>query len=873
MNLTLYFNPACDRGAYLNDPASGTSAFGSKTVGTLGLLAELELRLGLTAKEKDAHELLPAYHKAALEAITKDPGLIFGESLGLAPLKTASELIAWRDELVLSGWTRDTTIPESLTAGGREILSAIAAVERKLPSSFRTLADRWVAVLKALKEGPAPEGLRLVLTVKEEHLHPLYREILESLRRKGISVQESVGSGSPKAVYKHFRDSADACWWAACTVRSELLVCNDSHTLDAAMTGLGKQPVGAVSPASLRPVEHLLSSAMMLLADAHDIEALRDYLSCPYHPLNRFKLEDDKKTLRKALLSHILSQGGFGENSRTHLSFDGIIEQYAGGDQKVLSEIRSFLPEAGEAITFARIKALCRALSGWAASCLNVTAGKPADLSLSGQWSTLIGYCQSMEFICRETGMDKRTTIQKDELLRALLSVYVPDKLTVSVATVGAFAVVSFLEGIASDVEDVVWIAPENTPAAQPLPFLCEADVLTLREPLPYVWTRKDALLFADDAFNAGLSHIKGQLTVLYCDTVRGEKKEKHPFLLRGENELKKHYGEKTKMEDLPYEGIPSASASPVVCRPANTFPLDIGYTLNKSIPVALSDHETPSSLESMFSCPFDWVIQRVLGLYDEHDGTLSTIEGTVAHSIIHRICEKASTGGKDVLPGDFCKVFKTQYDELFDEAVNDYGAELLLPENRLECSQFRTILRDRSIPSLVEILTHSGLVIAGSETGFEKVDLSEPGYEPLILTGTIDLLTRNAAGEYVVIDFKWAGKQGRDEREGQIKKGEDYQLALYRKVLEKQGHTVVAQAFYMLRTAELLTAYSCFQDAKGGIDPVKPGSKQKSYNETIASIQDRYSEIVRNLLAGSVECKKPNTPFESNKILKGNLK
>ena len=65
-----------------------------------------------------------------------------------------------------------------------------------------------------------------------------------------------------------------------------------------------------------------------------------------------------------------------------------------------------------------------------------------------------------------------------------------------------------------------------------------------------------------------------------------------------------------------------------------------------------------------MFSCPFDWVIQQVLGLYDEHDGTLSTIEGTVAHSIIHRICEKASTGGKDVPPGDFCKVFKTQYDE-----------------------------------------------------------------------------------------------------------------------------------------------------------------------------------------------------------------
>ena len=870
MKLTLSFNPAYDSGAYLTDPAGGTAVFGSKPVGTLGLLAELELRLGLTAQEKGAHELLSAYHNAALAAAEKDPSLIFRESLDLAPLKTASELLAWRDELVLSGWSKDAPVPESLTAGGRKILSAIAAVERELPPHFRTLADRWTAVARALREGPAPEGLQLVLTVKGEHLHPLYREVLGNLC--GGSVQEQVGAGSPEPEYRHFRDSADACWWAACTARSELIICSDTHTLDAAMTGLGKQPVGAVSPASLRPVEHLFPSAMMLLADGHDIEALRDYLSCPSHPLDKFKLEDGKNMLRKELLTHILSQGGFGENSRTHVSFDSIIEKYAAGDPKVLSEIRSFLPEAGGAITFARIKALCQALSGWAGFRLDATKKKPADLSLTGQWNALIGYCQSMEFICRETGMGKRTDIGKDELLRALLSVYVPDRLAVSAATVGASAVASSVEGIASDVEDVVWIAPENTPAAQPLPFLCEADVLTLSRLLPHVWTRKDALLFADDAFNAGLSHIKGRLTVLCCDTVRGEKKEKHPFILRGENELKKRSGTKVSLDDLPYEGIPDGRATTAACRPANTFPLDTGYTLDTTIPVQLPDHESPSSLESMFSCPFDWVIQQVLGLYDEHDSTLSTIEGNVAHRIIHRICEAASAGGKDVTPGDFGKVFREQYDALFEEAVCDYGAELLRPENRLECSQFRTILRDRSIPSLVEILSHSGLVIAGSEKGFEKVNISEPNDMPLFLTGTIDLLTRNDAGEYVVIDFKWAGSQGRKDREAQIKKGEDYQLALYRKVLEKQGHTVVAQAFYMLRTAELLTAYPCFKDAKGDVAPVTPGSKQKSYDETITSIQERYREIVGNLRAGSVECEKPNK-FESNKILKGNLK
>ena len=863
MNLTLCFNPAYDGGTYLTDPAGGTASFGSKTVGTLGLLEELELRLGLTAQEKGAHELLPVYHNAAIAATEKDPSLIFRESLELAPLKTASELLAWRDELVLSGWTKDAPVPESLTAGGRKILSAIAAVERALPPSFRTLADRWTAILRALREGAAPEGLHVELTVREEHLHPLYREILRCLRDKGVSVKDTAGDGTPETEYKHFHDSADACWWAASKAGSGLIICSDTHTLDAAMTGLGRQPVGAVSPASLRPVEHLLSGAMMLLADAYDIEALRDYLSCPYHPLNKFELEDGKKMLRRELLSHIISQGGFGENNKTHISFDGIIGKYANGDKKTLAEIRRFLPEAGP-VTFSRIQALCQALSDWAGSCLGATDGKPTDLSLTGQWSALIGYCRSLESICRETGMDKRTDIRKDELRRALLSVYEPDELTVSVATVGASAVVPSIEGIASDVEEAVWIAPANTPAPQPLPFLCEEDVVTLEKELPHVWMRRDALLFADDAFRGGLSHIKDCLTVLYCDTARGEKQEKHPFLLRA----------KEKLEELAYEGIPKESSAPVVGRPANTFPLDTGYTLSKPATIVLPAHESPSSIETMFSCPFDWLTQRVLGLYDEHDSTLSTTEGNVAHSIIHRICEIASAGGKDVTSAAFGKVFDEKYKELFDEAVEGYGAELLLPENRLECKQFRTILHDRSIPGLMEILSHSGLVIVGSEKEFHEVDLSEPvsSYATLVLTGTIDLLTRNKAGEYVVIDFKWAGSQGRKDREEQIKKGEDYQLALYRRVLEKEGRRGAAQAFYMLRTAELLTAYPCFSNDKGAVEPVKPGRGQKSYDDTIAYIHERHTEIVGELVKGSIECNKPKK-YESNMILKGNLK
>ena len=860
MNLTILFNPAFDSGAYVADPADGTVSFGEKHVGALGLLQELELRLGLTAPDKGAHELLSAYHNAALAAAKEDPGVFFAESLSLSPLKTASELLAWRDELVLSGWTASSPVPDTLTDGARSILSGLAAVEGKLGGDFRTLSDRWTAVAKTIKEATIPEGLRLVLLIPEKRLHPLYRDILGILRSKGIPVEERPAAGSPEVTVKRFRDSVDACWWAACTAEDELIVCDDSLTLGAAMAALGRQDVNAFSPASLRPIEHLFLSGMMLLADAHDIEALRDYLSCPYHPLNAYKSSDGKSTLRRDLLFHLLSQGGFGEDGRTGCSFDDIVATYAGGNAKTLEEIRRFLPERGKPVSFGRIKALCRALSEWAASCMRAVSGKETAPALTGQWAALIGYCQSMEFICRVTGMERLGEIGCDDLLGALRSVYVPDALTDTVARVGSAALAPRIEGIASETRSVIWVAPVKENAREPLPFLCEADVLSLSGTLGYVWTREDALLHADDAFSAGLARIKERLTVLYCDTIHGQKKEKHPFLLRGG----------LKLEGLPYEGIPATHAAPVALRPANT--VQDSYPVDGSL-VSSPASESPSSLEGMFACPFDWVVQRVLGLYEEHDSNLSTIEGTVAHSVIHRICLLASEGGKEVTPAAFGKVFASEYDRIFDEAVDGYGAELNLPENRIECSQFRTILRERGIPVLQEILTHSGLVIAGSEVPFRDVDLSEPGYEPLTLSGTIDLLARNAAGQYVVIDFKWAGSQGRKDRSEQVKRGEDYQLALYRRVLEKdRGYTVAAQAFYMLRTAELLTAYPVFSDAEGPIAPIAPGARtpQKSYPETVADIQGRYSEAVRALRGGSVARKK--LQYESNQILKGNL-
>ena len=207
-------------------------------------------------------------------------------------------------------------------------------------------------------------GLSISLMIPETHLHPIFQNIFGILREQGVPISEEFGKSTPEIRIKHFRNKVDACLWAAASASDNLIVCDDTHTLGAAMLAHGKAPVDTTSKASLRPIEHLFSDGMALLLDADDIEVLRDYLSVSHHPLNTFKKDD--RNLRYELLKHIVSVGGYGENKWTKLTFDSILEQYANGNELVRKDIRSFLPEANQPLTFKRIQAFCKSLSGWA---------------------------------------------------------------------------------------------------------------------------------------------------------------------------------------------------------------------------------------------------------------------------------------------------------------------------------------------------------------------------------------------------------------------------------------------------------------------------------------------------------------------------
>ena len=869
--ITLHFNPQYDSRAWSGEPEKGSARFSESYVGPLGLLGFLEVRLGITAREKPGHELLADFTKAAQAVAAKNQDVFFARSLALAPLETTGELLRWRDELVLSGWKADMFIPEGLTTGAKSILQGLAEVEAALPDGFRMTADRWRALLAALEYKPVLEGFSVQVHTPEDHLHPVHRTVLNLLRQSGVSVIPVPLGQSPAVEIKHFHDSTDACLWAAAQEGDALLVCSDSLALASAQSAFGG-PYGNTSASETpRPVAHLFTSAMLLLKDADDIVAFRDYLSAPSHPLNKFKKPgNDKLTLREALLKQVVQKHGFE-------GVDKIVLDFADGNDDFLVEIQKWLPESGLPLTYDLIEDWCKRLRNWAKGAARGIEKKGKDSPYLDQWKEIASACDEMSFQCKELDIDNHPEVFF-QVLRAVSS---PSSAIARPAIIGSAPIVASIESIAIDVKDVIWVDGSFTEAPVPLSFLCPEDVTKMKKSLPDVWLQKDALLLTDELFQSGLAHIGGKLTILYCDSFAGEKREKHPFILRTADSFSKaaslDKGGVDYLKDLPFESIPVGKSEPCPSRPIEPITEECALEVEG---LSIPDHESPTSLEDMFVQPLDWVLDRVLGLREEGETNESLIKGLVAHDVIHRICEKAGRAGVEA--DAFQQVFQLHFDSFFAAAVRAIGAELNLPENKLERDQFKYDLREVSIPKLIEILQYSHLTIVGSEVRSEKMDLMKKGifdsqYEPLRIAGSIDLLLKNQAGHYVILDFKWTSSGGRDMRKSQIKKGVDYQLALYRKMVETgmdgiPAGTVDAQAFFLLKTGELLTAYPGFRNRDGEISIVEPDAKQKTYEETLLEIYQKYTDTIRAFRAGKVSYDEKKDKYLHYKVLKGKL-
>lgn len=200
--MTILFHPCYDTRCRLDPAQRGPALLDTLTLGPLGLLQELELRLGLTAATTSNLLRTVDYVKLLRDYLPAHPDSPFAPSFEADEFNVAAELLRWRDLLRLAGW-------KASMRGISPRIDLLADLEASLARP--ALGDRWQAVLEELPKHRLADWT-LELLAPKQLLFPLYGRLIDRLGACGVRIRESVQQATrPEQVRRiRVRDFAEA---------------------------------------------------------------------------------------------------------------------------------------------------------------------------------------------------------------------------------------------------------------------------------------------------------------------------------------------------------------------------------------------------------------------------------------------------------------------------------------------------------------------------------------------------------------------------------------------------------------------------------------------------------------------------------------
>lgn len=241
--MKIIYSPYFDGKAF--DNAREGVVIGKKTIGTSELLCEIELRSGMSHSDKDiAEERVRDYHNALGKCI-KEGNLLYDSFALDNPeqqfFPVASQLLTWRDSLLMGGWNGKDALPEGK-------LRVISDAEKCIPENSCIRmgeADRW----KALKENKEnlSKDLQIEVRCPKALLHRLVAEVLRGMNAEfngEINGDADLNIKHPQ-IYT-CNDVTEAYEWLAMknVEQEQMVVCQDTERMDSVMKHLHKPKVG-----------------------------------------------------------------------------------------------------------------------------------------------------------------------------------------------------------------------------------------------------------------------------------------------------------------------------------------------------------------------------------------------------------------------------------------------------------------------------------------------------------------------------------------------------------------------------------------------------------------------------------------------------
>ena len=173
----------------------------------------------------------------------------------------------------------------------------------------------------------------------------------------------------------------------------------------------------------------------------------------------------------------------------------------------------------------------------------------------------------------------------------------------------------------------------------------------------------------------------------------------------------------------------------------------------------------SPTQLESLLSCPFQWYHKYHLKLKPSEvakSETTKTRQGIMAHKMVEELVKASAASEAEV---------QANFPVLFDDFCEEEIPEFAEPDRKMEREEFKEKLLS-SLLSLWRLFAEQGLKPIQTEYDFPEKDFCGVPF-----SGRADLILEGRDGKRNIFDFKWSTRKDYADK---IKEGTSVQLAAY---------------------------------------------------------------------------------------------
>lgn len=766
--MKIIYSPQYSGSSYINLKKRQDELLGLKVCGSMELLSELELRAGFVSHELSEPERLIAFHDAMSKNVH---GTIFEQSFKTDEVGVARQLMLWCDNLMMEGWTPSMNV-------GSAKLKALAKIANGVVGKH--ISQRWKELTGYLKDHTILQKDDVI----EVHISDIIPAVIKCALEQ-ISEQATVeyltfeGTMPNDVKVFQFKTRLEAHRWYLSQPEAlndlDITISGDNCILNDMAIAMGKPVVNSRSQNSNPQLLQLFKLGMSLFARPLNVYNLLSYLQVPGNPLGGVSYK----------LARVLAdEGGINEKwQKTIDEYNFIDEKGKDKREEKLAFIEMIKKDyVSGKILVSDVKFYIEKLAHW---CDQMLLSKHIDEERKEQLVALASFCRSLKGILPNEGY-----ISSDELKNHVDGIYRPQSFTHMKAQKDAPDTISDILQLVDKADKACWLGCVGSSGAHyPYDFLNTSEIKELSQLGISLPSKSDFYTHQHLIQMNALKNV-GCLILVTWEFDGNTRQEEHPLII----ELKHQYKDEWDVH-IKYDEAPNLrkDEGKIINLESQTY-----YQLSNKLAHFQREKESYTSIDALIQHPFDYTMDHLLKLNEPQIGKLADLDktkGLVAHLYVEKLVDRYG----EQMPEEYKKMNQETKNHLIDDAIQQKGAILLLPEYKLECQQFKAILED-SVTVLISIIQNLHLRPVESEVEF-NVDLNNIG----TFTGSIDLVLKNSNDELVIFDFKWTEKKSYMTK---LEENKAMQLVLYKQAAEMHYATKVAGvAYYLFPKMTLFTS------------------------------------------------------------------